>query len=223
MFHGGDRVLGPPRVCRFIYAVALSRSRAVCAVPLPWLCVCGFCLRYGGEALELDTLAFLYVGFKKRFRYWESVNMARKLVLVAVMTFVQRTPLRVYVSMWSLSFFLLLQVCRGAFAPSPHAPRGGCRPVFGGHVKQGPVSANNARAGGEGVALCRAMLQRFISESCRAPHGPPVQPTVLLPLGGGVRPNADSYCSTAVPHCPQKSGKGSSKGTNGSWFVLTFF
>ena len=50
----------------------------------------------GGRELEMETLAFLYVGFKKEFRYWESVNMVRKLCIAAIMTFLTDVRLKVW-------------------------------------------------------------------------------------------------------------------------------
>ena len=38
-----------------------------------------------GRELEFETFAFLFVGFKKEFRYWESVNMFRKVQLSAAL------------------------------------------------------------------------------------------------------------------------------------------
>ena len=49
----------------------------------------------GGAELEMDTLAFLFVGFKKEYRYWESVNMVRKLFIAAIMTFSNDLKLKV--------------------------------------------------------------------------------------------------------------------------------
>ena len=57
----------------------------------------GLILRWvGGKPLEMETLAFLYVGFKKQFRYWESVNMVRKLMIAAIMTFTEDLRLKVW-------------------------------------------------------------------------------------------------------------------------------
>ena len=66
--------------------------------------------RLRGEALEMATLSFMFVGFKKRYRYWEAVNMARKLLLVFVMTFVADLRLRAYTAIWTLSLFLVMQI-----------------------------------------------------------------------------------------------------------------
>ena len=48
-----------------------------------------------GEPVEVDCFAFLFVGFKKKYRYWESVNLVRKLLMVAIMTFIPDMRLRV--------------------------------------------------------------------------------------------------------------------------------
>ena len=44
-------------------------------------------------------------------RYWESVNMARKLSMALIMTFITDRRLKIYCAMWALTFFLILQVC----------------------------------------------------------------------------------------------------------------
>ena len=81
--------------------------------------VLGMLLRAaGGERMEMETFAFLFVGFKREFRYWECVNMARKLAMASVMTFVPEPRLRVCTAMWVLSGFLLLQLM---YEPSSRA------------------------------------------------------------------------------------------------------
>ena len=48
-----------------------------------------------GKQEELDTFAFYFVGFRAQTRYWESMNMFRKLSMILCLTFVQDTALKV--------------------------------------------------------------------------------------------------------------------------------
>ena len=69
------------------------------AIPLAFPLV-GLVQRWrGGEQREMETLAFLFVGFRKEYRYWESVNMLCKLLMTAIMTFERN--LRVKVCHWA--------------------------------------------------------------------------------------------------------------------------
>ena len=64
------------------------------------------------RADERQSFAFLMAGFKGEYRYWEILNMARKGLLIAAVTFLA-DPLRVYCTGWILLAFLALQwACR---------------------------------------------------------------------------------------------------------------
>jgi hypothetical protein len=63
--------------------------------------------------MELDTLAFLMGGLELKFRYWETLNMIRKLVLIVIMTYVPERRLKLYLLMWALGLTLAAQFsCR---------------------------------------------------------------------------------------------------------------
>ena len=63
--------------------------------------------------LELRTFAFLMGGFRRRFRYWETLGMLRKGLLVAVVAFVHDDRIRLYLATWTLMVFVVLQyACR---------------------------------------------------------------------------------------------------------------
>ena len=70
-------------------------------IPLAPL-VLGWVLRRDGLHLELDTFAFFCIGFRKRWRYWESVNMARKLAVLLIVTFCDKVEDQVVASRGSL-------------------------------------------------------------------------------------------------------------------------
>ena len=59
--------------------------------------------------VENQTFAFLFVGYKPKFKYWETLNMLRKLTVIVIVTFIRHSALRIYAAMWSLTAFCLLQ------------------------------------------------------------------------------------------------------------------
>ena len=74
-----------------------------CVSSFPIILQAGRFLRWkGGEEVEMDTLAFLFVGFKKKYRYWESVNLVRKLLMISIMTFVPTSFLKVWRGDWDV-------------------------------------------------------------------------------------------------------------------------
>ena len=69
----------------------------------------GMYLRRRNREVELNVLAFYFVGFRPKVRYWESVNMVRKLITALIMTHVVDVRLKIYCLMWLLSVALILQ------------------------------------------------------------------------------------------------------------------
>ena len=76
-------------------------------VPLAFVVVGQF-LRKRHAALEVDTFAFLMAGFRREFRYWETLTLLRKFLVIFVVTFVPDPRLRIYASMWLMLAFLIL-------------------------------------------------------------------------------------------------------------------
>eukprot|EP01059_Diplonema_ambulator_P021623 TRINITY_DN3593_c0_g1_i4.p2 TRINITY_DN3593_c0_g1~~TRINITY_DN3593_c0_g1_i4.p2 ORF type:complete len:2014 (+),score=710.59 TRINITY_DN3593_c0_g1_i4:15280-21321(+) len=59
----------------------------------------------------LGTLGFLYSGFRRRFYYWEMVIMVRKMLVVFIVVFLDNSPhYQLYLAMWILLFFALLNI-----------------------------------------------------------------------------------------------------------------
>ena len=65
-------------------------------------------LRHAGKAMEQATFAFLFAGYKWDYRYWETLNMVRKLMVIVATTFVAEVHLRIYLCMWIVLFFAAL-------------------------------------------------------------------------------------------------------------------
>eukprot|EP01004_Peranema_trichophorum_P002691 NODE_172_length_3374_cov_30.201169_g150_i0.p1 GENE.NODE_172_length_3374_cov_30.201169_g150_i0~~NODE_172_length_3374_cov_30.201169_g150_i0.p1 ORF type:complete len:777 (+),score=88.17 NODE_172_length_3374_cov_30.201169_g150_i0:871-3201(+) len=78
-------------------------------VPLLLLCISNFIGRLQGEEKEIQTFAFLVAGYKKNVRYWEVTVMVRKLIIVVIVSYVD-SNLQLYLSIWIITFFLLLQL-----------------------------------------------------------------------------------------------------------------
>ena len=104
----------------------------------------------------------------------QSVNMFRQLVLVGVMTLLDDLRLKVYATMWTLTFFLLLQVCQALLRVSARAP---CRAFV--------VLCNAALCGGAGGWGWGGV--RFgaviVHHDSRTPHESPQEG--VCPGGGG--------------------------------------
>ena len=90
-------------------------------IPLAFV-VLGVLLRWIDPAVELKTFAFLMIGYRRRYRYWETLHMVRKSLIVCIVTFVPEPRMRVYMCMWCVSVFLALQyVCQPFETPLPNA------------------------------------------------------------------------------------------------------
>ena len=63
--------------------VQFSSFVFICAygvgIPLAFVLIGGF-LRRLGDHLELQAFGFLMTGFKRQYRYWETLNMIRKVL-----------------------------------------------------------------------------------------------------------------------------------------------
>ena len=71
--------------------------------------IVGRFLHKAHASVELNTFAFLMAGFRAEYRYWETLNLVRKGLIVSAVTFIRDPRLRIYVCMWLVMLFLALQ------------------------------------------------------------------------------------------------------------------
>ena len=85
--------------CFFMYGLGIPLSFLVLGLMLK---------RWGAMFVEEQTLSFLIIGYKAEYRYWELLNMLRKLCIILVVTMVPDLLLRLYLCIWVLIVFLAL-------------------------------------------------------------------------------------------------------------------
>ena len=76
-------------------------------IPLMFRLAGRFVNYFGGVELEMGTFAFLMGGFRTEHRYWEAINMMKKMVLIFLVTYVPQPSFRAYTVMWVLLIFTL--------------------------------------------------------------------------------------------------------------------